>query len=167
MSRPLLELVLRRSLFRRGNVVFRSGCRALALVPSPDRTAVVGVLFETKEEGREALPADLVIDASGRGALSLALLKSIGHQLPDQTAVGVDLGYSTAVFAIPDDAPADWRAMITMAPAPKSSRTAYLFPIEGERWMVLLSGRDSDKPPGDWDGFVEYARHLMTPTVYN
>jgi 2-polyprenyl-6-methoxyphenol hydroxylase-like FAD-dependent oxidoreductase len=167
MSRPLLELTLRRSLLRRDNVELRSGCRALALVPSPDRTALVGVLFETEEEGREALPADLVIDASGRGALSLALLKSIGHQLPDQTAVGVDLGYSTAIFAIPDDAPADWRAAATMAAAPKSSRAAYLFPIEGERWMVLVSGRGNDKPPGDWDGFMEYARHLTTPTIYN
>jgi 2-polyprenyl-6-methoxyphenol hydroxylase-like FAD-dependent oxidoreductase len=87
--------------------------------------------------------------------------------MPEQTVVGVDLGYATAILAIPDDAPADWRAAMTMAPAPQSSRSGYLFPIEGRRWMALLSGRGSDKPPADWDGFVEYARHLMTPTIYD
>jgi hypothetical protein len=36
-----------------------------------------------------------------RGALTLALLKSIGRPLPEETTIGIDLGYATCVFAIP------------------------------------------------------------------
>jgi len=39
------------------------------------------------------LRADLVIDASGRGTLTLALLQSIGRPLPEETTIGIDLGY--------------------------------------------------------------------------
>ena len=33
--------------------------------------------------------------------------------------------------------------------------------------FVCLGGRHGDKPPGDEDGFLTYARRLRTPTVYN
>jgi hypothetical protein len=32
------------------------------------------------------------------------LLESIGQPMPEETVIGVDIGYATAVFAIPDDA---------------------------------------------------------------
>jgi len=39
--------------------------------------------------------------------------------------------------------------------------------MEGKRWIVSVGGRNGDKPPGDWDGFLVYARGLRTPTIYN
>ncbi len=50
---------------------------------------------------------------------------------------------------------------------PQSSRGGLLLPFEGKRWMVSLGGRGDDKPLGDEAGFLDYARELCTPTIYN
>src|SRR6266481_826487 len=33
--------------------------------------------------------------------------QSIGQPMPEETVIGVNIGYATAVFAVPDDAPSD------------------------------------------------------------
>jgi 2-polyprenyl-6-methoxyphenol hydroxylase-like FAD-dependent oxidoreductase len=139
----------------------------LEIEASPDRAAVTAVLHETADGGRETLSADLVVDAFVRGSGTLALLQSIGRPLPEETRVGVDIGYASAVFAIPDDAPSDWKAVVTHPSAPQSGRGCFLMPVEGNRWMVALSGRRGDWPPADGDEFLAYARTLRTPTLYD
>ena len=91
------------------------------VVATSDRAAVTAVRCENADGGRETLPADLVVDASGRGALTLAALESIGRPLPEETTIGVDVGYATAVFAIPDDAPPDWKG-VTRSAGPSPGR---------------------------------------------
>ncbi len=166
MSRPLIELTVRERVAQRANITMRPRCRAQDLVATPDGAAVTAVRCETADGRSESLPADLVVDASGRGALTLSVLESIGHPLPEETAIGVDVGYATAVFSIPDDAPADWKGVFTF-PGAQTSRGALMLPLEGNRWIVTVAGRHGDKPPGDGDGFLTYAQQLRTPTVYH
>lgn len=87
--------------------------------------------------------------------------------MPDETVMGVDIGYATAVFAIPDDAPSDWKALRTLPNIRESSRGGLMLPLEGGRWMVTLGGRRGEKPPGNAEGFLAFAQHLRTPTLYN
>ena len=35
----------------------------------------------------------------------------MGRPLPEETTIGIDLGYATCVFAVPDDAPTDWKGL--------------------------------------------------------
>lgn len=123
--------------------------------------------YENGNGASETIAADLVVDASGRGALTLALLQSIGHPLPEETTIGIDLGYATSVFAIPDDVSTDWKGVMTFGQAPQNSRGGLMLPLEGNRWMVTIGGRHGDVPPGDPEGFLTYARALRTPTIYN
>jgi hypothetical protein len=167
MSRPLIELTLRRRVERHGNIALRQRCRVLEIVASPDGVAVTAVRYETTEGQRETLAADLVIDASARGSVSFALLQSLGRPLPEETRIGVDLGYASAVSAIPDDAPSDWKALVTYPSAPESGRGCVMLPVEGRRWMAGLMGGRGDRPPGDEAGFLAYARTFRTPTLYN
>jgi len=168
LSRPALEYALRRRVEGLSNVELRQGCRVLELLATRDGAAVAGVRCENSDGSRETLEADLVIDASGRGALTLALLKSIGRPPPEETTIGVDFGYATCVFAVPDDAPTDWKGVMTFGGRdPQSSRGALLFPLEGNRWMLGLGGRHGEEPPGDIEGFLAFARELRTPTIYN
>jgi 2-polyprenyl-6-methoxyphenol hydroxylase-like FAD-dependent oxidoreductase len=166
MSRPLIELIARQRVEQRANIEVRQRCRVRALVATPDAAAVTAVRYENADGKSETLPADLVVDASGRGTLTLALLESIGDPRPAETTIGVDVGYATAVFAIPDGAPPDWKGVFTF-PGAGSSRGALMLPLEDSRWILTLGGRHGDKPPGDEDGFLTYARRLRTPTVYN
>jgi len=167
MSRPLIELVVRRCLERHANITLRPRCRVRGLVHSADRAAVIAVRFENADGEGETLPADLVVDASGRGNLTRSLLASIGQPMPEETVIGVDIGYATAVFAIPDDAPSDWKAMRTVPNIRESSRGGLMLPLEGSRWMVTIGGRHNDKPPGDGDGFLAFTRQLRTSTLYD
>jgi 2-polyprenyl-6-methoxyphenol hydroxylase-like FAD-dependent oxidoreductase len=164
MSRPLIERVVRRQVEKHANVRLRDRCRALELALSQDRTSVAGVRCEGPGGGIEVLPADLTVDASGRGAPTLGVFEAAGLQLPETSAIGVDFGYARAVFAIPDDTPADWKAVMTFA---EDSRGALMLPIEGDRWMLNLAGRYEQKPPGDPDGFLRFVKGLRTPTVYD
>jgi len=167
MSRPLIEFLVRRRVERHANVTLRPCCRVQDLVPSDDHVAVIAVRFENAARESETLSTDLVVDASGRGNLTCNLLDAIGQATPEETVIGVDIGYATAVFAIPEDAPSDWKAMRTLPNIRESTRGALMLPLEGGRWMVTLGGRGDDKPPGDTEGFLTFAQQLRTPTLHN
>jgi 2-polyprenyl-6-methoxyphenol hydroxylase-like FAD-dependent oxidoreductase len=76
----------------------------------------------------------------------------------------VDVNYATAEFAIPDDAPADWKGVFTFAGS--EGRGGLMLPLEGERWILTIAGRHAVKPPGDEAGFMAFTRHLRTQTIY-
>jgi 2-polyprenyl-6-methoxyphenol hydroxylase-like FAD-dependent oxidoreductase len=139
----------------------------LEITATPDGTVVTGVGYESADGRQENLAADFVVDASGRGALTVALLRSSGQLVPDETIIGVDLHYTTATFVIPKDASTDWRGIATLPHAPERSRGGYMLPIEGNRWVLTLTGRLGERPPAEPDGFMDYARRLETQTIYN
>ncbi|MBR0776090.1 FAD-dependent monooxygenase [Bradyrhizobium diazoefficiens] len=166
-SRTTTERAVRRRVEGLANVMLRQRCRVTEVLASPDEEAVTGVRCENGKGASETIATDLVVDASGRGTLTLALLQSIGLPLPEETTIGIDLSYSTCVFAVPDDAPTEWKGVITLAEAPHNRRGGILFPLEGNRWMATLSGRLGEIPPGDAEGFQTYAQSLRTLTIYN
>ncbi len=166
-SRPTIEHTVRRRVESCTNTTLRQHCRVKEVLASPQGEAVTGVRYENGDGVTETIVADLVVDASGRGALTLALLKSIGQPLPAETAIGIDLGYATCVFDIPNDASTDWKGVRTLAQAPKIRRGGLMLPLEGNRWMVTIGGRHGDVPPGDTEGFLNYTKSLRTPTIYN
>lgn len=167
VSRPTIERAVRQRVESRANITLRQRCRVQEVLATPNGEAVTGVRYENGNRARETIAADLVVDASGRGALTLALLQSIGRPMPEETSIGIDLGYATCVFAIPDDAAADWKGVTTFGQAPQNSRGGLMLPLEGNRWMVTIGGRHGDVPPGDAEGFLSYASALRTPTIYN
>jgi 2-polyprenyl-6-methoxyphenol hydroxylase-like FAD-dependent oxidoreductase len=167
VSRPTIEHAVRRRVESRANIALRQRCRVQELLASPNGEAVTGVRYQNDDGESETIATDLVVDASGSGAVTLALLQSIGRPLPEETKIGIDLGYATCVFAIPDDAPTDWNGVMTFGQAPQNSRGGLMLPLEGNRWMATIGGRHGDVPSGDAEDFLAYARALRTPTIYN
>jgi 2-polyprenyl-6-methoxyphenol hydroxylase-like FAD-dependent oxidoreductase len=167
LSRPTIERTLRSRVENQPNTSLRQRCRVQEVLASPNGGAVIGVRFENSKGASETISADLVVDASGRGAPTLGVLKSMGRPLPEETTIGIDLGYATCIFAIPDDAPTDWKGVMTFGQAPQNSRGGLMLPLEGNRWMATIGGRHGDVPPGDPEGFLDYAKALRTPTIYN
>jgi 2-polyprenyl-6-methoxyphenol hydroxylase-like FAD-dependent oxidoreductase len=167
MSRSLAEFVARRQLTKRANVSLRERCRVDAIVTTGTGGAarVSGVRLVEGAGEAEILPAELVVDASSRGALTLAVLQSAECPIPSQSKIGVDIAYATTVFAIPEKPPGDWKSVFTLPTAPDSSRGGLMMPIEGNRWILTLAGMHGDRPPGDFDGFVDFAAQLRTTTI--
>jgi pyruvate/2-oxoglutarate dehydrogenase complex dihydrolipoamide dehydrogenase (E3) component len=118
------------------NVIFRDPCAVLKIVADPtDRAMTV-----TLEDTDQVIRADLIIAASGRAAPNLGLLHSTGYLPPEETSIGVDLHYTTTMFAIPGDAHHDWMGAGTWPNAPDTSHAGFLLSIEGNRWIVTFSG---------------------------
>jgi hypothetical protein len=76
------------------NIELRESCRAQEFIFASSTAAVTTVRCQNSGGRGETLPADLVIDASGHGSLTMALLESIGWPLPEETVIGVDRGYA-------------------------------------------------------------------------
>ena len=167
MSRPLLEHTVRRQLKGYRNIIVRQQCRAENVLATSEGGRVRAVQCEKRDGTSEVLAADIVIDASGRGNPTLALLKSIGRPRPEETVIGVDCHYTTALISIPPTAPTDWKGVFTFPEAPASTCGALMLPIENNRWIATLGGRHGVSAPSEWEGFLRYAEQLRTPTVYD
>jgi flavin-dependent dehydrogenase len=83
---------VRRQVERQPNVRLYPRCRAQSLETTSDGSAVEVVKFENNGGSGDRLQADLVVDASVRGTLTLGLLEAVGQRPPQETVIGVDLG---------------------------------------------------------------------------
>jgi 2-polyprenyl-6-methoxyphenol hydroxylase-like FAD-dependent oxidoreductase len=166
MSRALIECVCRRRLAEEPNIELRSRSRVTELVSSPDHRRVAGVRFEQNQGESQTLTADLVVDASGRGAPTLSLLEKTGSPKPDQSEIEINIEYATGIFEIPPDPPAEWMGVGLFPIPPHMRRGGLILPMEGGRWIVSLSGRHGEPPPGDLEGFIAFTRTLRKPTIY-
>jgi 2-polyprenyl-6-methoxyphenol hydroxylase-like FAD-dependent oxidoreductase len=61
---------------------------------------------------------------------------------------------------------ADWKIMLVMPQYPHESRSGVLAAMEGNRWVLSLYGFNQDYPPTDEMGFLEFARTLSNPALY-
>jgi 2-polyprenyl-6-methoxyphenol hydroxylase-like FAD-dependent oxidoreductase len=167
ISRPMLEYVTREAVGRQRNIELLGSCRVRELLGSPSGSAVTGVRYETSDGRINTHLADLVVDASGRGSLTLGALESMGFAKPEENEIGIDMAYSTAVFEQPKDAPSTWKGVITLPSAPRDNRGGFLSPIENNRWIVSVGANHGDAPPGDMEGFLAFAKSLRTATIYD
>ena len=165
-SRPLIELVLRRRTLAAGNVLLWSNCRVREFLSTgQDAAAVQAVQFDTRTGPTRTLNADLVIDASGRGALTLAFLRTLGWEPPPTTMIGVDITYSTAIVAIPSHLALNWKVALTLPDPPYQPLNAVLLPAEGNRWMVSVADRGITGRIDNWDAFLDALGRLTTTTL--
>jgi 2-polyprenyl-6-methoxyphenol hydroxylase-like FAD-dependent oxidoreductase len=167
LTRPLIELSMRRRLEQQSNVTLRGGRRAQEIVGTPDGALVTGVRVETPDGNQETIPADLVIDASRHGALTLSFLRAAGQPVPEVTTIGVDIRYGTGLFALCPGALNEFKAVVTFPEAPENVHYGYLIPVENACYQLLLVGRGEDAPPTDGRAFLDYAQNLSTPTIYD
>jgi 2-polyprenyl-6-methoxyphenol hydroxylase-like FAD-dependent oxidoreductase len=170
MSRPLLEGHVRRRLLQLPNVLLRDQCDVQELVfdRSTDRVTGVRVRFRVSgiPDRTESLEADLVVDAGGRGSRSPAWLHGLGYDKPREETVQVNIGYMTRQFRRRPEH-LDGKLGVIMAACPPTWRFGALLAQEGERWIVSLGGYFGDHVPAGDAGFIEYARSLPQPEIFD
>jgi 2-polyprenyl-6-methoxyphenol hydroxylase-like FAD-dependent oxidoreductase len=165
VSRPLLDLHVLGRVRALANVQVLDGYEGLE--PILDRDRVRGLRVRACVTRRElAIDADLVLDASGRASRAPKWLSEMGFGRVGESIVKVDVGYASAYFERrPGDLYGARGAMIAGTP-PQSTRSAALFGVERDRWLVTLVGAQRDYPPSDRGTFCRFARSLPTPEVY-
>lgn len=165
-SRPFLEQHVRAALSARSNVQILDGCSVTRLRMVEERITGIVLQHRGEEQREEELSADLVVDASGRGSRAPQWLAASGYGQVEATSVKIDVGYASRIYRRPAHPPTDWKALIVLGPPPDNKRSGVIFPVEGGNWMVTLAGWLRDYPPNDDAGFLEFARSLSKPEVY-
>jgi 2-polyprenyl-6-methoxyphenol hydroxylase-like FAD-dependent oxidoreductase len=167
-SRPLLEDAIRRRVAALGNIHIRWG-EATSFQYDEQAHAITGLHIISKEHEtptQEFLQANLVVDASGRGSQTSHWLKNLGYPPVEETVINVNVGYASRLYRR-IDTPRSWKLLgLYPNPAGSMKRVGHLFPIEGNQWIATLSGMLGDHPPQDEAGFLQFARELSQPDIY-
>jgi 2-polyprenyl-6-methoxyphenol hydroxylase-like FAD-dependent oxidoreductase len=160
MSRPFLEGKVRNRVRQIPKVQLRENCAVEGLVASADNLRVTGIQLDG-----EALPADLIIDATGRGSHTPQWLESLGYQKSPEERVEIALSYTTRFFRRrSQDLNGDIAVII--APTPHGKQGGVMLAQEGDRWTVTLISHFGPCAPVELDGFIEYARRLPASYIH-
>lgn len=167
MSRTCLEDRVRARVRALPNVAFASPCDVVGLITSTDRRRVTGVRILRRADGsaEEVVPADLVVDAMGRGTRVPVWLEELGYEPPHEERIAVDVRYATRRYRLgADTLGGDWGTL--QGPTPHRPRGGAMARIEGDRWIVTLFGMLGEHPPTDPGGFVRFAGSLPVPDIH-
>jgi 2-polyprenyl-6-methoxyphenol hydroxylase-like FAD-dependent oxidoreductase len=161
LSRPLLESTIRDRVRSLEGVTIIGDQSVSELVSTRDGKRVAGVITN-----KQVFEADLVVDSTGRGTKSPAWLKSLGYAGPSEEQVRVDLVYTTRMFRANPSRLSNDR-FVVIGPTPAGKRGGVLGAQEDGQWIVTLFGHFGQAAPTDLDGFLEYARSLPSPLIFN
>ena len=177
-SRDLLDWNIRRCLKLLSNVEFLEGASVTGLLANEDKTQVIGVSARIRNSSSDdrsvthsngetirELHADLVVDASGKTSHAPQWLQALGYEPPQETEVNAFVGYTARIYQPSSHANVDWKLLFIQPDPPKDNRGGAIFPIEGNRWIVSLTGGDRDYPPTDEAGFLAFARSLQSSAL--
>ncbi|WP_373691717.1 FAD-dependent monooxygenase [Hyalangium versicolor] len=164
-TRTWLEWKVRGRVSALRQVKLRSGCSVEGLLLDEAGTRVTGVKVRSAE-GEELLAADLVVDAAGRGSRAANWLEALGYGRPEEEKIGLQLAYTSRFFEPPAQYRGDWKMMAVFPRAPEEQRGGFIARVEGGRWLVTLHGYFGDHPPTTDEGFLEFARQLPKPDIY-
>ncbi|MBP2327167.1 ubiquinone/menaquinone biosynthesis C-methylase UbiE/2-polyprenyl-6-methoxyphenol hydroxylase-like FAD-dependent oxidoreductase [Kibdelosporangium banguiense] len=170
-TRDLIDWRVRNHLMKLPNIEIRQECEAVGLLPQGD--AIRGVRLRERETGAKTgwgepyeFEADFVVDTTGRNSQSCNWLEDLGYGTVEESVVDAQCAYATCIFAIPPDHKADWKCIVLQS-TPEVPRQGILNPIEGNRWMVSVSGVGGERPPLDHQGMVDFAKTLRSTEIYD
>jgi 2-polyprenyl-6-methoxyphenol hydroxylase-like FAD-dependent oxidoreductase len=164
MSRLLLESVVAHRIRLMPNVELLERTRVVGF-RSDNSQRVTGVRVASAEQAFDTTgrAAALVVDATGRGSASPRWLEELGFKAPKADHIPARITYATCTFSRSESWP-PWRGLV-IGGAP-SRRGAVVLPIERDLWLVSLAGYFDEQMPSNHLEFLEFARSLATPELY-
>jgi flavin-dependent dehydrogenase len=164
-SRYLMEWKVRERLQAFPNVQILPQVDVTGFLVEKDRVA--GLQYQPRgTKNIETLNADFTVDASGRVSKTDVWLAALGYPRPKMTVVDSHLGYSTRWYKQLQGYNMPWKGVLIGVTPPHNPRGGGWFMLEGGRWAVTLAGTAGVYPPTDEAGFLEFARQLDHPSVY-
>ena len=152
---------MRERVAARPAVTLREDASVLDLAFSADDTRVVGVIVQDRDGGTPALlPADLVVDASGRGSRTPEWVERRGYRRPPRRSAGSTSATRPIGSARRRDGSTAWA--VAVAAQPGLHRGGIMLAEEGGSRVVSLVGRFGERPPVAWTEFVAWAGTLAS-----
>jgi 2-polyprenyl-6-methoxyphenol hydroxylase-like FAD-dependent oxidoreductase len=164
-SRPYLEAHVRARVRALPAVEIVDRCEAVGLSTTAARDRVTGVRVLGGAQAEEALDADLVVDATGRGGRTPSWLATIGYDPPPEERLEVHLKYATRHLRLRPGA-LDGVKVVGVGAEPGRPTGLAMVAEEGDRWILTAFGYDGHHPPTDPEGFLEFVRTVTRPAVF-
>ncbi|MEU2714917.1 FAD-dependent monooxygenase [Streptomyces sp. NPDC007205] len=166
-TRDELERRLRRKVLALPRVRLLPSTRCTGLTrDSSGRIAGVTCRPQSPEPAESyELPADLVVDASGRSSSLTDWLGTLGVTVPPKRTVKAKVTYTSMNFDRPHRSHPghpDFYGAYQMLFAPSVPRAGVLLAVERDRWTCSLFGFQ-DQPPTDDEGYLAFAETLKNP----
>jgi 2-polyprenyl-6-methoxyphenol hydroxylase-like FAD-dependent oxidoreductase len=162
-TRPFLECHVRRRLRAVPNVAFLDDHDVLdvCLAASGQVTGarVVGRSSRVESE----LEADLVVDATGRGARTPALLKRMGYEPPADDEVVIDLMYASQLLRMPADGLHESGFIIS--PVPGRPTGMAFARCENDTAFFTVFGMAGNDPPVELSAMCAFAEGFAPERV--
>lgn len=168
-TRPFLEEHLRRWVSEIPNIRLSYDVAVARLLFDGSGLRVAGVSLKraiNDRAGRD-LQAELVIDATGRRTRLPVWLAEHGYGAVPETNVGINLAYTTGRFRTPDDFVPDHPILYIVGHPPQETRIGAVVCVENGLISGSVGGYHGDHPPTDLPGFLEFARSLCQPHVFD
>lgn len=160
-SRPLFEQIVRKRVADIDAITFRSGHQFVNYIEDETATAVRGVTVTTDDGDQTEIPAELVVDATGRTSRTPNWLENHGYETPPTDEIQIDVTYNTVAV----ERPPSERRLVVVPPEPPRTRGGGALPIEDDRWLVTIQGMYGDDVLRTPDEFVSQAADLPVPAV--
>ena len=164
-SRLLLEWYLRQQLLQWPGFSLIDQTRAQSLVSDHRLSRITGVVINSKTNGTTTLQANLIVDASGRRSQLPKWLTELGYGPIETTKVNSFLGYASRWY---EHSPEDILKGVIIASKPGITRRGgVVYPIEGNRCVITLSGFEKDYPGNQEDEFLKFAKSLRDSAIHH
>ncbi|MCG8417207.1 MAG: FAD-binding protein [Proteobacteria bacterium] len=169
-SRPFLEGTVYKRIAANQKIEFITEAEVVGVCTDELRQRATGVRWRRRGDPggqKEEIIADLVVDTSGIDSKVPTWLESLGYSPPTETVVDASPMYSTRLYKRPEKADQlAWKSIVMAPSTVTGKRGGVLFILEKNRWSVTLVGMMGERPPTSEDEYLEYARSLPDPRIY-
>lgn len=163
MTRPFLERHVRGRVMSLPNVSLLGGRDVVDLCLT-DAGRVNGARVVDRTDNVVAeLAADLVVDATGRGSRTPALLERAGFAVPTEDEVRVDLLYASQLLRLPEAALREYGLIVS--PVAGRPTGVALAKCENDTAFFTVFGMAGCHPPLDLEGMCEFAAAMTPPHI--
>lgn len=166
-GRPLLEWCVRRRLDAEPGIEYRYDNEMQDLVYDADSNTVLGVAVN-HSEGLEVIPAEFVVDASGKNTRLPEFLEGMGLGRPELEQDILNCFYSSMWFHVPPERQWKDKVMeICFAYRPNEQTYAAQYYVDSSRTLLCSSLIEYNcySPPRNVQEFREFAKRMQSPLV--
>jgi len=166
-SRALIDSVLRRRVLANPKIDVRpaTSVTRLHVDSGAGPTGQVSGVDVTSTGGAETIPADLVVDTSGRRSRAPRWLAENGYGDVPETTVETKLGYTSRVYRQRPELADQWKVLLVLPEPPQGRAMGVISPLEDDRWLVTTGGWFGAYPRSDPGEFEAFLRTLPVPDI--
>ena len=158
-SRPFLESHARRRVRAIPNIAFLDNHDVVDVTSNTSRDRITGARIVSRHSHAESeLSADLVVDATGRGARTPAMLERLGYARPAEDDVVIHLMYASQLLRMPPESLHELGGIV--APVPGRPTGMAILRYEHDTVMFAVFGMAGNDPPVGCSAMCAFAEQF-------